>query len=84
MKPNVILYKEIPDDQLVRLQSHFNLTYFDGINDANRPDFIRALKEADGIIGASYPITTDYLDVAQKLKLLPQFQSVLINSRFQK
>lgn len=68
MKPNVILYKEIPDDQLARLQSHFNLTYFDGINEANRPDFIRALKEADGIIGASYPITTDYLDVAQKLK----------------
>ncbi|MCW2256640.1 gluconate 2-dehydrogenase [Providencia alcalifaciens] len=68
MKPNVILYKKIPDDQLARLQSHFNLTFFDGINDTNQADFISALKEADGIIGASCPITTRYLDAAKKLK----------------
>lgn len=68
MKPNVILYKKIPDDQLARLQSNFNLTFFDGINETNRTEFMHSLKNADGIIGASCPITTDFLDAAQKLK----------------
>lgn len=69
MKPNVILYKEIPDDQLARLQLNFNLTFFDGINESNRAEFISSLKNADGIIGASCPITNDYLDAAPKLKV---------------
>ncbi len=69
MKPNVILYKKIPDDQLVRLQEQFNLTFFDGINDNNRSDFLAALENAEGIIGASCPITPDYLAIAKKLKV---------------
>ena len=34
MKPNVVLYKKIPADQLERLQSHFNVAFFDSITDA--------------------------------------------------
>lgn len=69
MKPNVVLYKKIPTDQLERLQSHFNVAFFDGINDSNRDDFLGALANAQGLIGASCPITPEYLDAAPNLRV---------------
>lgn len=70
MKPNVVLYKKIPADQLERLQSHFNVAFFEGITDANRADFIGALSNAEGLIGASCPITADYLNAAPVLRAI--------------
>lgn len=69
MKSNIVLYKKIPADQLERLQSHFNVTFFDGVNETNRADFINALAKADGMIGASCPISLDYLENAKQLKV---------------
>ncbi|WP_413737989.1 NAD(P)-dependent oxidoreductase [Sodalis sp. RH21] len=70
MKPNVVLYKKIPADQLARLQGAFNLAQFDSITDANRQDVIDALGQADGLIGASHPIGGDLLDAAPKLRAI--------------
>lgn len=69
MKKNIVLYKAIPADQLARLQQHFNVTIFDGITAQNVSEFQQALATADGIIGASYPITADDLAIAPKLKV---------------
>lgn len=68
MKKNIVLYKTIPADQLKRLQQHFNVTIFDSVNQSNHADFRRALVNAEGIIGASTPITADDLAITTKLK----------------
>ncbi len=70
MKKTVILYKKIPDEQKTRLQQEFNLVYFDGINQYNRQDVLTALQTADGLIGASIPITSELLDNAPHLKAI--------------
>ncbi|MEQ4733282.1 MULTISPECIES: NAD(P)-dependent oxidoreductase [Providencia] len=67
MKQNIILYKSIPTDQLERLQQHFNVTVFDSVT-PNLASFKQALSRADGIIGASYPITADDIANAPNLK----------------
>lgn len=69
MKKNIILYKTIPSDQLARLQQRFNVTIFDGITPENEADFKQALTTAEGIIGASYPITASELSIAPHLKV---------------
>jgi len=68
MKQNIILYKSIPTDQLERLQQHFNVTVFDSVTPENLASFKQALSRADGIIGASYPITVDDIANAPNLK----------------
>lgn len=68
MKKNIVLYKSIPADQLERLQQHFNVTAFDSITPENLACFKQALTSADGIIGASYPITADDIANAPNLK----------------
>ncbi|WP_413727996.1 NAD(P)-dependent oxidoreductase [Sodalis sp. RH19] len=70
MKPNVVLYKTIPADQLARLQAAFNLTRFDSITDANRQEVIASLRHAQGLIGASHPIGNELLDAAPGLRAI--------------
>lgn len=70
MKKNIILYKDIPDDQKARLESEFNLVYFNGINEQNRNQVITALNTAHGLIGASISINADLLDHAPHLKAI--------------
>ncbi|KAE9529008.1 NAD(P)-dependent oxidoreductase [Testudinibacter aquarius] len=70
MKKNVILYKKIPQEQQARLAESFNLMTFDGITSDNRAEFIAALAQADGLIGASVPIKQDLLQFAPKLKAI--------------
>lgn len=68
MKKNIVLYKTIPTSQLERLQQQFNVTVFDDITEENLASFQQALSTAEGIIGASYPITTKELALAPHLK----------------
>lgn len=68
MKKNIVLYKTIPTSQLERLQQQFNVTVFDDITEENLASFQQALSTAEGIIGASYPITTKELALALHLK----------------
>ena len=70
MKQSVVLYKKIPTDLQLRLEKHFDVRFFDGINNANRAEVIRALESADGMIGASVPVRTDLLNHAPKLKAI--------------
>lgn len=70
MKKKVLLYKSIPAEQLNRLKAQFDLSYFVGINDHNRANFIAALAEAEGLIGASEPMPAVILDKATRLKAI--------------
>ncbi len=69
MKPKVVLYKAIPDSEKQRLAEHFLLTSFDAINEQNEAEFMFALREANGLIGASEAISIERLDQAKQLKV---------------
>ncbi len=68
MKPNVVLYRKIPDDLLAKLQEQCQVTFFDGINADNRAAFIKALAEAEGVIGVGVKFTDEVLAAAPKLR----------------
>src|SRR5471030_255133 len=70
MKPNVVLYKKIPADQLARLRQVFNLSQFDSINADNRREVLAALAQAEGMICASHPIDASLLDAAPQLRAI--------------
>ena len=70
MKKNVVLYSSIPQDQQERLEQAFNLTIFDKSPDANPEDFMNAMQNADGMIGANMAtrINETFLAKAPNLK----------------
>lgn len=70
MKPQVVLYKSLPPAELAKLQSHFDVIEFDGVNDGNRAEFIQALTRAEGTIGTGVMMSADLLDRAPKLKAM--------------
>lgn len=70
MKKNIVLYKKIPAEQQLRLEERFNVSYFDGINDANRDAVKLALKNADGMIGASVPVREELLNCTEQLRAI--------------
>ncbi|BFM50678.1 D-glycerate dehydrogenase [Marinomonas sp. THO17] len=70
MKPKVLLYKPLPDDQRQRLATHFDLAEFDGFHPDNEVEFLTALRQAEGIIGGSgIKLTTEHLAQAINLKV---------------
>ncbi|MDD2343109.1 MAG: NAD(P)-dependent oxidoreductase [Tolumonas sp.] len=68
MKPNIVLYRKIPDDLFARLQEQCQVTFFDGINADNRAAFIDALAEAEGVIGTGVKFTDELMAAAPKLR----------------
>lgn len=70
MKKNIVLYKKIPAEQQLRLEEQFNVSYFDGITDANRDAVKLALKNADGMIGASVPVREELLNCTEQLRAI--------------
>ena len=69
MKPKVLLYKKVPQASLAALQAHFDVSYFETIDDSNRATFLSALAETEGLIGASVKMPPELLDTAKKLKV---------------
>jgi gluconate 2-dehydrogenase len=69
MKQQVVLYKAVPEVLMARLREAFDVTFFDGINEANRAAFHAAVQRADGIIGANVPIPNALLEQALHLKI---------------
>ena len=68
MKPNIVLYRKIPDDLFARLQEQCQVTFFDGINADNRAAFINALAKAEGVIGTGVKFTDELMAAAPKLR----------------
>jgi gluconate 2-dehydrogenase len=69
MRQQVVLYKWIPDALMQRLQSAFDVTFFDGINADNLVAFHEAVKRADGIIGANVTMPNSLFEQSPNLKI---------------
>lgn len=63
---NILVFRELPPDQLARLQAVHDVTVADPKQD--RAAFDAALPEAHGLIGSSFPIDAAVLDRAPKLE----------------
>src|SRR5580693_8984705 len=70
MTYKVVLYHPIASRLREQLASHFDVTAFDAVNDANRAEFIAAVNEADGIIGMGLPVPTQAVLGAKRLKVI--------------
>lgn len=68
MKPKVLLYRAIPDQERQRLDDHFDVTFFNSVNESNQDAFLVALAETEGLIGSSLDLPPERLDLAPKLK----------------
>ncbi|MGJ8647434.1 MAG: 2-hydroxyacid dehydrogenase [Marinomonas colpomeniae] len=64
----VLLYKKIPEHALATLKAHFDVSYFEKIDDTNKIEFFSALAETEGLIGSSVDMSPEILDKASKLK----------------
>ena len=70
LRPKVLVFRELPDDQLARLQARCDVTVANPRVLAERNAFFAALPLAEGMIGSSYPITDALLDEAPQLKVI--------------
>lgn len=68
MKPSIVLYKKIAADLHERLEQHYKVVEFNGINDANRAQVFEALKEAEGLLGSGGAINKELLSHAPRLR----------------
>ena len=64
---NVVVFRELPPDQLARLQAVHDVTMANPRVPGERDAFFAALPKAQGLIGSSYPITDALLDEAPQL-----------------
>lgn len=67
MKPSIVLYKSIPADLRARLDQHFTVHAFDGLQLDNAA-FDQALQQAEGILGSGGKIDEAFLQRAPKLR----------------
>nr|WP_145545052.1 D-glycerate dehydrogenase [Variovorax boronicumulans] len=65
---NVVVFGTLPPDQLARLQAAHQVTVTNP--KADPAAFEAALPQAEGLIGASYPITPALLDQAPRLRVV--------------
>jgi glyoxylate/hydroxypyruvate/2-ketogluconate reductase len=70
IKKSVVVYKKLPEVLLSALRGEFELSYFEGIDDANRAGFIEALRTADGLLGASVKLSATMLEPATRLAII--------------
>lgn len=67
-KKNVLVFRPLPEDQLVRLQAAHHVTVADP---RKAPEaFAAALATAHGLIGSSHPVDAALLDAASQLKVI--------------
>jgi phosphogluconate 2-dehydrogenase len=66
----VLVYREIPADQLARLQAAHEVTFANPKDPAQLDLFRSALAEAEGLIGSSYPIDAKLIAAAPQLKVI--------------
>jgi phosphogluconate 2-dehydrogenase/gluconate 2-dehydrogenase len=85
---SVVVYKKLPGTLLALLQSEFDVTYFEKIDDSNHARFADAIKGADGLLGASVRLSADMLELAPRLRIissisvgLDQFDLEYLNGR---
>ncbi|MCS4294035.1 gluconate 2-dehydrogenase [Comamonas sp. BIGb0152] len=66
----ILVFRELPEDQLARLQAAHDVTVANPRVAAQRDAFFAALPQAQALIGSSYPITDALLDEAPQLQVI--------------
>jgi len=69
-RKNVLVFRELPPDQLVRLQALHAVTVANPRLSEQAPAFREALAVADGMIGSSYPVDAALLAQAPHLQVI--------------
>jgi len=69
-RQQILVFRELPDDQLARLQAAHDVTVANPRVAAQRDAFFAALPQAQALIGSSYPITDALLDEAPQLRVI--------------
>ncbi len=70
MRQQVLVFRELPPDQLARLQAQHEVTVANPKVPAQRAAFDAALPGAVGMIGSSYPVDAALLAAAPRLKVI--------------
>lgn len=70
MKKNVLVFRELPEDQLARLQAEHQVTVANPRVAEQRDAFFAALPAAQGLIGSSFPIDESVLAQAPRLEVV--------------
>jgi len=69
-RKKVLVFRELPDDQLARLEAAHDVTVANPKLPAQRDAFQAALAETQGMIGSSYPVDRALLDAAPRLEVV--------------
>ncbi|MFN6995608.1 MAG: 2-hydroxyacid dehydrogenase [Aquincola tertiaricarbonis] len=69
-RQQVLVFRELPPDQLARLQAVHEVTVANPRIEAQRDAFFAALPRAQGLIGSSYPIGAEVLAQAPALRVV--------------
>ena len=69
-RKNVLVFRELPSDQLARLQAQHDVTVANPRVPEQAAAFRAALATAEGMIGSSYPVDADLLASAPHLKVI--------------
>jgi gluconate 2-dehydrogenase len=69
-RQNVLVFRELPPDQLARLQAQHNVTLANPRVPEQATAFHAALARADAMIGSSYPVDAALLAQAPQLKVI--------------
>lgn len=69
-RKQVLVFRDLPPDQLARLQAVHEVTVADPRQPEQRAAFDAALAEAHGLIGASFPISAELLARAPQLQAI--------------
>lgn len=70
LRKKVLAFRELPPDQLARLQAEHEVTVANPRLPGQLAAFHAALASAEGMIGSSYPITASLLASAPQLKVI--------------
>ncbi|NNB17291.1 2-hydroxyacid dehydrogenase [Pseudomonas fragi] len=68
LKKNVVLYKQLSDALMQRLEAHANVTLIEKLDAAGMDQLRAALPQAQGILGASLKLDAQLLDLAPHLE----------------
>lgn len=69
MKPNVVLYKSLPDDLRARLDEHCRVTEVNDLSPETLAAHASAFSEAEGILGSGGKVDADFLRHMPKLRV---------------
>jgi phosphogluconate 2-dehydrogenase len=69
-RKKILVFRELPPDQLARLQAGHDVTVADPRFPGQLPAFKAALATAEGLIGSSYPVDEALLAGAPQLKVI--------------